>query len=112
MTQPSAQQSSSSEASLAEDGRHVYRLYVSSASPVSSRAIVNARVFFDAHLPGKHRLEVLDIASHVEAARGDQIVASPTLIRLLPLPRRQFIGDMSNTERLRSTLGLKPLDPV
>lgn len=86
----------------------VYRLYVSAASPVSSRAIVNAREFFDRHLPGAS-LAVLDIAEHLPWARVDQIVASPTLIRLRPLPQRRFIGDMSNPEKLRLALGLGAL---
>ena len=68
--------------------------------------MVNARRFFESHLPGAHRLEVLDIAQHVEAARADQIIASPTLVRLTPLPQRRLIGDLSDTERLRATLGL------
>lgn len=88
------------------DASPLYRLYVSAASPMSSRAIVNARKFFDQHLPAQHRLEVLDIASHVQAARVDQVVASPTLLRVAPLPQRRFIGDMSDTERLRVALGL------
>lgn len=83
-----------------------YRLYVTAGSPISSRAVVNAREFFEHHLPGRHRLSVLDIAQNIELARADQIIASPTLIRLLPLPRRRFIGDMSDTERLRASLGL------
>jgi circadian clock protein KaiB len=85
---------------------HQYRLYVTAGSPISSRAVVNARTFFEAHLPGLHRLAVLDIAQHVAQARTDQIVASPTLIRLLPLPQRRFIGDMSDTARLRLSLGI------
>jgi circadian clock protein KaiB len=89
------------------DSAPLFRLYVSAASPVSSRAIVNARNFFDHHLPGQHSLDVIDIASHVDAARADQIIASPTLIRVAPLPRLRFIGDMSDTERLRAALSLK-----
>ncbi len=68
--------------------------------------MVNARRFFEEHLPGTHRLDVLDIAEHVEAARADQIFASPTLVRLTPLPQRRLIGDLSDTERMRTTLGL------
>ena len=93
-------------------GEHLFRLYVSSASPVSSRAVVNARRFFEQHLPGRHRLTVLEISSHVAAARADQIVASPTLIRVSPLPQRRFIGDMSDTERLRASLGVAALRPA
>lgn len=84
----------------------VFRLYVTSASPASSRAIVNARRFFETHLPGAHRLSVLDISAHVPQARIDQIIASPTLLRVSPLPLRRFIGDLSDTERLRTGLGL------
>ncbi len=90
---------------------HTFRLYVSAASPASARAMVNARKFLDDHLPGVHRLDVLDIARHVAAARADQIFASPTLIRLLPLPQRRLIGDLSDSERMRLTLGLAPLTP-
>lgn len=84
-----------------------YRLYVSAVSPVSSRAIVNARKFFDAYLPGAHTLEVLDIATNVLAARADQVIASPTLLRIFPEPARRFIGDLSNTDGLRAALGFK-----
>ncbi len=86
----------------------IYRLYVTAGSPVSSRAVVNVRRFFEGHLPGKHSLSVLDLAKHVELAKADQIVASPTLVRLLPLPQRRFIGDMSDVSRLRSSLGIAP----
>ncbi len=89
-------------------GQH-YRLYVTAGSPISSRAVVNARQFFETHLPGAHRLSVLDIAQHVAQARADQVIASPTLIRLLPLPQRRFIGDMSDTTRLIASLGLAPV---
>ena len=87
--------------------KQVYRLYVRAASPVSSRAVVNARRFLDAFLPDAHCLTVLDIAAHVASAQTDQIVACPTLIRLLPLPQRRFIGDMSDTTRLQTSLGLR-----
>lgn len=90
----------------ADDGQE-FRLYVSAASPISSRAIVNARRFLDRHLLGRHVLTVLDIADHVAQARADQVVASPTLIRLSPLPQRRFIGDMSDTRRLAVSLGLE-----
>jgi circadian clock protein KaiB len=86
-----------------------FRLYVSAASPASSRAVVNARRFFQHYLPDS-RLVVLDIASHVAAARADQIVASPTLVRVFPPPTRRFIGDMSDTRVLRAALGLAAPD--
>ena len=83
-----------------------FRLYISATSPISSRAVVNVRRFLDETLPGRHRLAVLNIADHVKDARADQVVASPTLLRVSPLPVRRFIGDMSDVERLRALLGL------
>jgi circadian clock protein KaiB len=93
----------------ADDSSQQYRLYVTAGSPVSARAVVNARRFFEAHLPGRHRLWVLDIAEHITLAQEDQIIASPTLLRLIPLPQRRFIGDMSDTARLRTSLGFAAL---
>lgn len=86
----------------------VFRLYVSSASPISARALVNARRFFDRHFGERYRLEIVDISEHVAQARSDQVVASPTLIRVSPLPQRRFIGDMSDTARLCHGLGVAP----
>ncbi len=89
---------------------HCYRLYISSASPASSRALVNARRFFELHQPGAYTLEVREIIEHVSAAREDQIVATPTLLRIEPAPRLRFIGDLSNTERLNTALGIRRAD--
>lgn len=86
------------------EGEHRYRLYISSTSPISSRAVVNARRFLEEFLPGKYHLAVMNIAENIDKARADQIVASPTLMRIWPLPQRRFIGDLSDTERLRRSL--------
>lgn len=106
MNQPSPNDSEPSSRTQVPDAGQFYRLYVSSASPVSSRAVVNARRFFEHYLPGRHHLHVLVISEHVASARADQVLASPTLIRVSPLPQRRFIGDMSDTGRLRVSLGL------
>ncbi|WP_157399181.1 circadian clock KaiB family protein [Ramlibacter pinisoli] len=84
----------------------VLRLYVSTAAPSSSRAIVNTRAFCEEHAAGHYELEVLDISERVVEATADQVVAVPTLLRLWPLPVRRFIGDMSDPGRLREGLGL------
>ena len=86
----------------------VFRLYVSGTSPISLRAIANARRFLEEALPGRHRLSVMNIVEHVQAASADQIVASPTLLRIAPLPQRRFIGDLTDTGRLRRSLGISP----
>jgi circadian clock protein KaiB len=84
----------------------VFRLYVTAASPISARAIVNARRFMELRLPGAHRLDVLDIAENVTIAIADEIIASPTLVRVAPAPARRFIGDLSDVSRLEASLGL------
>jgi circadian clock protein KaiB len=89
-----------------KDGVQVFRLYVTAASPISARAIVNARRFMEMRLPGTHRLEILDIAENVPFAIEDEIIASPTLVRVSPLPARRFIGDLSDVSKLEAALGL------
>ena len=65
--------------------------------------------FLEEVLPGRHRLSVMNIVEHVQTACADQVVASPTLLRVSPLPQRRFIGDLSDTARLRRSLGLPAL---
>jgi circadian clock protein KaiB len=85
---------------------YIFRLYVSGATALSARAVVNARQVCDAHLKGRYQLEILDIADNVVKAMKDQIVAAPTLVKLAPGPLRRFIGDMSNAEGLLERLGV------
>ena len=80
----------------AQGDQYVLRLYVSGATPASARAVVNVRKICEDHLKGRYQLQILDIADNVKQAVNDQIVAAPTLVRVLPLPLRRFIGDMSN----------------
>ena len=98
-------------AAASADGRpgdYIFRLYVSGATALSARAVVNARKICDDHLKGRYQLEILDIADNVEMAMKDQIVAAPTLVKLAPAPLRRFIGDMSNVKGLLERLGLQP----
>ncbi|HTE39513.1 MAG TPA: circadian clock KaiB family protein [Steroidobacteraceae bacterium] len=90
----------SASAPVVQEDQYVLRLYITGPTSVSARAIVNARRVCDANLKGRYRLEVLNVADHVSMATADQVIAAPTLIKLLPLPVKRFIGDMSNTERL------------
>ena len=82
------------------------RLYVSGPTPLSARAMVNARRLFDQHLKGRYELEIIDIADNVASAIEDEVVAAPTLVKLAPPPVRRFIGDMSNAERILRGLGV------
>jgi circadian clock protein KaiB len=84
-------------------------LYVAGQTPKSIRAIANLRVLCEKHLKGSYRIEVIDLLEHPEMARGDQIVAVPTLVRDLPGPVRKIIGDLSDTERTLIGLALQPV---
>ncbi|MET0382046.1 MAG: circadian clock KaiB family protein [Burkholderiaceae bacterium] len=86
--------------SAADAEPYVLRLYVTDATPKSARAIVNARRILEDHLPGRYTLEILNVGEHVALATADQIVATPTLLRLAPLPVRRIIGDLSDAARV------------
>ena len=86
--------------------RYVLRLYVTGLTSRSARAIKNLRAICDEYLDGRYDLEVIDIYQQPVLAKGEQIVAAPTLIRKLPLPMRRIIGDMSNRERVLLGLDL------
>lgn len=84
------------------------RLYVAGQSPRSVRALENLRRVCDEHLAGRYRVEVIDLLANPGLARGDEIVAVPTLVRKLPEPIRRIIGDLSDTERVLVGLQLRP----
>jgi circadian clock protein KaiB len=85
------------------------RLYVAGQSPKSIRAFANLKVLCDEHLKGRYQIEVIDLLEHPEMARGDQIVAIPTLAIKLPQMVRKIIGDLSNTDRVLVGLALQEL---
>lgn len=88
--------------------KYLLRLYVTGTTPKSMRAIENVRRICEEHLDGRYTLEVIDLYTHLPLARGDQIVAAPTLIKKLPAPLRQLIGDMSDEQKVLVGLDLKP----
>ena len=96
------EQSRKWEEALGKAGEEKYclRLYVTGNTPKSNRAITNIKRICDEHLRGRYSLEVVDIYQQPVLAKGEQIIAAPTLIKKLPLPLRKFIGDMTNTERI------------
>ena len=95
----------------AADGSPMYdlRLYVAGQSPRSVRALDNLRKVCDEHLAGRYRVEVIDLLENPSLARGDEIIAVPTLVRKLPEPIRKIIGDLSDTERVLVGLQVRPL---
>ena len=87
------------------------RLYVAGKTPKSVAAIENLKAICEQHLEGKYQIEIVDLMLHPQLAKGDQIVAIPTLVRKLPQPIRKVIGDLSNVERALVGLQLRPARP-
>jgi len=85
------------------------RLFVAGQTPKSLRAFANLEVICEEHLKGRYRIEVIDLLEHPDMARGNQIVALPTLVVNLPEPVRQIIGDLSNTDRVLVGMALQKL---
>ncbi len=85
------------------------RLYVAGVTPKSVEAFANLKKICEEHLAGKYHIEVVDLLENPRLARGDQILALPTLVRKLPPPIKKIIGDLSDTERVLVGLNLKPI---
>ena len=98
-----------SEPSQSKKAKYLLRLYVTGTTGRSMRAIQNVRRICEEHLQGLYDLEVVDIYKNLPLARGDQIIAAPTLIKRLPAPLRRLIGDMSDEQRVLLGLDVRPL---
>jgi circadian clock protein KaiB len=85
---------------------YVLRLFVAGMTPRSRRAIENVRRICEEHLHGHYDLKIIDVYQQPALAKGEQILAAPTLVKQLPLPLRRLIGDMSSVERVLTGLDL------
>lgn len=85
------------------------RLYVAGQTPKCIRAFSNLKQICENHLAGKYSIVIIDLLQDPQLARGDQIIAIPTLVRKLPEPIRKIIGDLSNTERVLVGLDVRPV---
>lgn len=83
------------------------RLYIAGQTSRSLAALANIKRICDEHLAGRYRIEVIDLLERPQLAKGDQILALPTLVRRLPEPIRKLIGDLSDTERALVGLDLR-----
>lgn len=90
--------------------KYVLRLYVTGTTLKSTRAIRNIKNICEEHLKGRYELEVIDIYQQPGAARDEDIIAVPTLVKELPAPMRKFIGDLSDEEHVLVGLNIKPKD--
>lgn len=89
--------------------RYELRLYVAGTTPRSTRAVRNLTRICEAEIPGRYQLEIIDVYQQPVRAAQDQIVAVPTLLKMVPLPCRKLIGDLSQEARVRRALGLPDL---
>lgn len=84
------------------------RLYVAGRTLKSVTAFENLKQICEKHLRGQYEIEIIDLIEQPQLAKGDQILAVPTLVRRLPEPIKKIIGDLSNTERVLVGLDLRP----
>ena len=91
-----------------DNSPYVLRLYVTGSTPRSTRAIENIRRICEAELEGRYELTVIDIYQNPEAAREQQIIAAPTLLKILPSPLRRIIGDLSDHDKVLAGLEIRP----
>ena len=89
-----------------DNGTYILRLYVAGQTPTCIAAFANLKKLCEEHLCGKYSIEVIDLLQNPQLAKGDQILAVPTLVRKLPTPIKKIIGDLSNTERVLVGLDL------
>jgi circadian clock protein KaiB len=89
---------------------YILRLYVAGQTKKSLTAFANLKKICEEHLGGRYRIEVIDLLENPQLAKGDQILAVPTLVRRLPPPIKKIIGDLSNTERVLVGLDLRPVE--
>ena len=86
----------------------VLRLFITGATPNSTRAITNIKEICEGHLKGRYSLEIIDVYQQPDIAEKEQLIALPMLIKKHPLPERRMIGDFSDIEKVLKGLGLKP----
>ncbi len=104
---PARKSAEAAKAGEPDPGMWDLRLYVAGQTVRSLRAFENLKRICEEHLAGKYQIEVVDLLENPKLARGDQILAIPTLVRKLPEPVRKIIGDLSNTERVLIGLDLR-----
>ena len=90
-------------------GPYKLRLFITGSTPRSTRAIENMRRICTENLEGHFDLEVVDVYQNPEATKEFQIIATPTLVKILPEPLRRIIGDLSDRERVLAGLDLSPI---
>lgn len=91
--------------------RYKLRLFITGSTPRSLRAIENMHQVCERNLNGQYDVEIVDVYQNPEATRELQVIATPTLVKILPLPLRRIIGDLSDHERVLAGLDIVPVGP-
>ncbi|AMJ66609.1 circadian clock KaiB family protein [Hymenobacter sp. PAMC 26628] len=94
------------EPTAAPPVEYAFNLYVTGATPNSTRAVRNIKEICERYLPGRYALRIIDLYQDPELAQQQQVVAAPTLVRVRPLPQRRLVGDLSNRAAVLAALGL------
>ncbi|MEN6338245.1 MAG: circadian clock KaiB family protein [Phycisphaerales bacterium] len=104
----STQKALEAAAKTADRQKYVLRLYITGVTPRSQEAVRSVTAICEEHLAGRYELEVIDLYQQPTLAKGEQIIAAPTLIKKLPAPLRRFIGSMADEEKILVGLDLRP----
>lgn len=88
------------------NNEYLLKLFITGHSPQAERAIKNIKSICENELKGVYRLEIINILENLQLAEDERIIATPTLIKVLPEPLRRVIGDLSNTEKVLLGLDL------
>lgn len=88
--------------------KYLLRLFVTGASPRTGTAIANLKKICEQELEGCYDLEIIDVLENPEMAEDERILATPTLIKSLPLPLRRVIGDLSDKDKVLLGLEVQP----
>jgi len=107
---PKTKRSAAAPAKPRPDPRWHLRLYVVDQTPKSIMALTNLKRICENHLKGRYHITVIDLLKQPRLAKGDQILAVPTVVRLLPTPVRTVIGSLSDIERVLIGLDLRAAD--
>jgi circadian clock protein KaiB len=83
-----------------------FNLYIAGKTPHCMLTLVNLKNFCDQYIPKQYVIEVIDLLEHPERAQIDDIIAIPTIVKLLPEPKRCMIGDFSNHALMLMKLGI------
>lgn len=87
--------------------KHIFKLYIAGHAQQSQKAIANIKYICDVYLDNNFELDVIDVLERPQLAEKDGILATPTLIRILPIPKRRFIGDLSDTQNVLMGLDIE-----